>query len=380
MALTVSVIKADIGGYVGHTASHPDILALGREHLEQARQKGLLIDHHVSYCGDDMFLVMTHEQGENSEAVHKLAWDTFTAGTEVAKKLKLYGAGQDLLTDAFSGNIRGAGPGSAEMDIEERPSEPVIVFMGDKTSAGAFNLPLYKMFADPFNTPGLAIGEPLHDGFTFEVQDVQEHKHIRLRTPEELYDLLVFIGAPARYAVKRVWNTMSNEIAAVSSTDKLSLIAGRYVGKDDPTMIVRCQGNFPAVGEVIEPFTTPWIVEGWMRGSHHGPLMPVGLKDAHPSRFDGPPRIVALGFQLADGKLVGPRDMFDDPGYDHVRAEANHIADFLRKHGPFEPHRLPLDEMEYTTMPLVARKMDSRWEAMSAGEAASTSKQPAKAR
>ena len=256
--------------------------------------------------------------------------------------------------------------------------QAIIVFMADKTSAGAFNLPFYKMFADPFNTPGLVIGEPLHDGFTFEVQDVQEHKHIRLRAPEEVYDLLVFIGAPARYAVKRIWNTASEEIAAVSSTDKLSLIAGRYVGKDDPTMIVRCQGNFPAVGEVIEPFTTPWIVEGWMRGSHHSPLMPVGLKDAHPSRFDGPPRIVALGFQLADGKLIGPRDMFDDPGYDHVRAEANHIADFLRKHGPFEPHRLPLEEMEYTTMPLVARKMDKRWESMSAGEAASSSKQPAK--
>lgn len=372
MALTVSCIKADIGGFVGHTASHPDILDIGRDHLAKAVQSGLLIDGHVSFCGDDMFLIMTHEQGENAERVHKLAWDTFIAGTELAKKLKLYGAGQDLLTDAFSGNIRGAGPGSAEMEIEERPSEPIIVFMADKTSAGAFNLPLYKMFADPFNTPGLVIGEPLHEGFRFQVQDVQEHKQLELRTPEELYDLLVFIGAPARYAIKRIWNNISGEIAAVSSTDKLSLIAGRYVGKDDPTMIVRCQGNFPAVGEVIEPFTTAWIVEGWMRGSHHGPLMPVGLKDAHPSRFDGPPRIVALGFQLANGKLVGPRDMFDDPGYDRVRDEANLIGDFLRKHGPFEPHRLPLEEMEYTTMPAVAAKMKDRWQKMTAGEAAGT--------
>lgn len=373
MPLTVSCIKADIGGFVGHTASHPEVLDVGRDHLTKAVQSGLLTDGHVSFCGDDMFLIMTHEQGENAEPVHKLAWDAFIAGTEVAKKLKLYGAGQDLLADAFSGNIRGAGPGSAEMEIEERPSEPIIVFMADKTSAGAFNLPLYKMFADPFNTPGLVIGEPLHEGFRFQVQDVQEHLAIELRTPEEMYDLLVFIGAPARYAIKRIWNNISGEIAAVSSTDKLSLIAGRYVGKDDPTMIVRCQGNFPAVGEVIEPFTTSWIVEGWMRGSHHGPLMPVGLKDAHPSRFDGPPRIVALGFQLANGKLVGPRDMFDDPGYDHVRDEANRIGDFLRKHGPFEPHRLPLEEMEYTTMPAVAAKMKDRWVALSAGEAASTS-------
>jgi fructose 1,6-bisphosphate aldolase/phosphatase len=89
--------------------------------------------------------------------------------------------------------------------------------------------------------------------------------------------------------------------------------------------------------------------------------MPVSLADAHPSRFDGPPRIVALGFQVAGGKLVGPRDLFDDPGYDHTREEANHIADFLRKHGPFEPHRLPLEEMEYTTMPAVAAKLAGRW-------------------
>jgi fructose 1,6-bisphosphate aldolase/phosphatase len=362
----VSVIKADIGGYVGHSASHPDILDLGREEMEKARQSGLLIDHHVSFCGDDMFLIFTHDRGENNEEVHKLAWDTFQAGTELARKLKLYGAGQDLIADAFSGNIRGAGPGSAEMEIEERPSEPILVFMADKTSAGAFNLPLYKMFADPFNTPGLIIGEGLHAGFDFEVQDVREHLKITLHAPEEIYDLLIFLGAPNRYAVKKVYGRSTGEVGAVSSTDKLSLIAGHYVGKDDPAMIVRAQGAFPAVGEVIEPFTTPFLVEGWMRGSHHGPLMPVGLNDAHPSRFDGPPRLVCLGFQLANGKLIGPRDMFDDPGYDHAREKANQIGDYLRAHGPFEPHRLPLEEMEYTTMPTIAGKLQSRWESIDA--------------
>jgi fructose 1,6-bisphosphate aldolase/phosphatase len=362
MPQTLSVIKADVGGYVGHAAMHPEVLGAGQEALAQAVQSGLLIDGHASFCGDDLFLIMSHERGENDEEIHKLAWDTFIAGTEVAKKLHLYGAGQDLLVDAFSGNIRGAGPGSAEMELEERPSEPVIVFMGDKTSAGSFNLPFYKMFADPFNTAGLVISEPLHSGFAFEVHNVKDHQKIVLNTPEEMYDLLVFIGSPARYAIKRVVSRLTGEVGAVSSTDKLSLIAGRYVGKDDPTSIVRCQGNFPAVGEVLEPFTTAWTVEGFMRGSHYGPWMPVSLEDAHPARFDGPPRVVALGFQLANGKLVGPRDMFDDPSYDNARQEANDVSDYLRKHGPFEPHRLPLDEMEYTTMPAVAAKMANRWE------------------
>ncbi len=65
--VTISVIKADIGGYVGHSESHPDILDLGREEMEKAKQSGLLVDHHVSHCGDDMFLIMTHERGRTAK-------------------------------------------------------------------------------------------------------------------------------------------------------------------------------------------------------------------------------------------------------------------------------------------------------------------------
>ena len=60
-----------------------------------------------------------------------MAWDTFVKGTEVAKKLNST-APADLLSDAF-GNVKGMGPGVAEMEIEERTSEPVIIFMADKT-------------------------------------------------------------------------------------------------------------------------------------------------------------------------------------------------------------------------------------------------------
>jgi fructose 1,6-bisphosphate aldolase/phosphatase len=222
-------------------------------------------------------------------------------------------------------------------------------------------MPLYKMFADPFNTIGLVIASNMHTGFAFEVHDVKEHKKIILNTPEEIYDLLVFIGAPSRYPLKAVYSRSAGEIAAVSSTQKLSLIAGRYVGKDDPVCIVRAQGTFPAVGEVLEPFSLPHLVEGWMRGSHHGPFMPVSIPDSIPSRFDGPPRVTAAGFQLADGKLVGPRDMFADISFDNARQQANDIADYMRRHGPFEPHRLPLEEMEYTTMPEVVKKLEGRF-------------------
>jgi len=66
----------------------------------------------------------------------------------------------------------------AEMEIEERTAEPVVAFMMDKTEPGAFNLPIFKIFADPFNTAGLVIDPACHHGFTFEVWDIMEHKKV----------------------------------------------------------------------------------------------------------------------------------------------------------------------------------------------------------
>jgi fructose 1,6-bisphosphate aldolase/phosphatase len=359
--ITLSVIKADIGGYVGHSSMHPAILEKAGACLAAAKKAKTLVDFCVTRVGDDAELIMTHHRGAEDEQIHKLAWDTLIECTDVAKSLKLYGAGQDLLSDAFAGNVKGMGPGCAEMEFEERSSEPVLIFMADKTAPGAWNLPFFKMFADPFNTIGLVIDPKMHDGFRFEVLDVMENKTVVFSTPEETYDLLVLIGAPDKYVVKAVYRKSDNEICAVSSTQRLNLMAGRYVGKDDPVMIVRSQSGMPAVGEILEPFAFPHVVAGWMRGSHHGPLMPTSIEQANPTRFDGPPRVVCAGFQLNNGVLVGPRDMFDDPSYDHTRAMANQVADYLRRHGPFEPHRLPLDEMEYTTMPEVMKKLKGRF-------------------
>ncbi len=361
MKLTLSVIKADIGGYVGHSDTHPEVVQTVREVAQAEKEKGNLIDVDVLTCGDDIALVMTHTHGVDSETVHGIAWRAFEKGTEVARRLKLYGAGQDLLTDSFSGNIKGLGPGVAEMEFEERPSEPVVVFFADKTSPSAWNLPLYEMFADPMNTAGLVIDPKMHDGYTFEVLDVYTGKAVKLKTPEELYDLLALIGSVRKYVVKNVYRNYDGEIAATASTQKLSLMAGQYVGKDDPVMIVRAQSGFPAVGEILEPFARPWIVEGWMRGSHNGPLMPVSFEDARPSRFDGPPRVIAAGYQISEGKLVGPTDLFRDPAFDKARMTAQDMADILRRQGIFEPHRLPAEEMEYTTLPKILKKLEGRF-------------------
>lgn len=361
--VTVSVIKADVGSYPGHGTVHPKQMEVARSSLERAQKEGLIVDFFVTHAGDDLELIMTHNRGENNARVHELAWSTFVEVTEkVSKPLKLYGAGQDLLADSFSGNVKGMGPGVAEIEFEERRSDPVVVFMADKTEPGAWNLPLFRIFGDPFNTAGLIIDPALHGGFTFEILDLMQNRTVSLKCPDETYDLLALIGTSSRYVISKIYRN-DGMPAAAASTTKLSLIAGRYVGKDDPVCIVRAQHGLPAVGEVLEPFAFPHLVAGWMRGSHQGPLMPVSLADTQNkmTRFDGPPRVVGAGFQVSDGKLIGPADLFADPAYDRTRQIANEITDYMRRHGPFMPHRLGPEEMEYTTLPEVLEKLKHRF-------------------
>ena len=118
---TVSLIKADIGSSPGHIILPQEFFEIARKELkEKGVNTGLLIDFHVYNCGDDLQLLMTHNKGEDYAKVHELAWNTFLKCTDFAKKNKLYGAGQDLLKDAFSGNVRGMGPGAAELEFVER--------------------------------------------------------------------------------------------------------------------------------------------------------------------------------------------------------------------------------------------------------------------
>ena len=122
------------------------------------------------------------------------------------------------------------------------------------------------MFADPFNTAGLVIDPSLHGGYDFEIFDVIEHKKVTMSCPDEMYDALALLGSTGRYVIKHVTRRSDNEIAASISTERLNLMAGQYIGKDDPVAIVRAQSGFPAGGEVVEPFAFPHLVSGWMRG------------------------------------------------------------------------------------------------------------------
>lgn len=368
MKTTISIIKCDVGSLVGHHIVPEPLFEIAKTNLEEAKEKGLINGSYVFNAGDDLELLMVHKKGEKNREIHALAWGIFQKAADKAKDLKLYGAGQDLLKTAFSGNIRGMGPGVAEMEIQERGSDPIIVFAADKASAGSFNFPLFRIFADPMNTAGLVIDPNMFGGFKFEVLDTRENKKVVLKCPEEMYELVGLVGTSTRYSVSRVWLARENLLCAVTSTTRLSLIAGKYVGKDDPVAIVRAQHGLPAVGEILVPFLHTYFVEGWMRGSHWGPLMPVSLKNSKCTVFDGPPRMVAIGFQVCNGGIASDsngipmiRDIFDDPAFDMARREAVEMAGVLRRMGEFEPARLSAEAMEYTTLPQIVKKLKDRF-------------------
>ena len=343
MKITVSVIKADVGGIGGHTKPSDGLIKAIRDTVENSGD--LLIDHYIGYCGDDTHIVMSHTHGVDNEKIHKLAWDAFMAGTEVARKEGLYGAGQDLLKDSFSGNVKGMGPGVAEMEFEERPNEAFTVFAADKTEPGAFNYPIYRMFVDTLSNTALIVNKSLASGVVMNIMDVEKAQIASLRLWEDKPTIEAALMYPGRYVVDSVY-TKEGEPILDASTDRLHNIAGTYVGKDDPICLVRTQKNFPATEEVGSMFNNPHYVAGNTRGSHNMPLMPVKLNSAASINFCIP-IVEALVFSMHNGKFTGPFDGFSTPDWDYIREIATKKAMAIRSQGFIHPATLVPSELEY---------------------------------
>ncbi|MFK3617941.1 CBU_0513 family Dot/Icm type IV secretion system effector, partial [Coxiella burnetii] len=247
MEITLSAIKADVGCIGGHTQPSIEMLQAVQQSLQKNIDSGLLIDGLVTFTGDDIAIICSHQQGLNNEDVHVgFAWQAFLAATEVAKEQGNYGAGQDLLVDAPSGNVRGAGPGVAEIEFtlnpksNYRPAESFMIFAGDKCAPGAFNLPLYLVFCDPMHNGGILLNPKIHLGWVFTVIDMDykgedEDRIIQLSVPERSWDVAALLQNPDRYAVESIRSRYKPEEQVVSvSATRLHNIAGKYTGKDDP--------------------------------------------------------------------------------------------------------------------------------------------------
>lgn len=363
MKITLSAIKADTGSVGGHNRPSDAMVTKAREFQSQAIAKGLLIDSRVTYTGDDILLLMTHTKGTDNPDIHKLAWDTFVETTKIAKSQGLYGAGQDLLKDAFSGNVRGMGPGSAEIEFEERTAEPFIVFTADKCGPGVFNYPLFECFANPYHNAGLLLAPDMRAGFTFTIMNVnytEGDKVITLKAPVDYYDICTLLRDPNRYVIESVMENATGLVGAVASTSRLHNIAGKYVGKDDPVAIVRTQKQFPSTGEILSPWALAHYTLGDNRGSHHVAVMPV-KQNSIISFFDGPTIVAAAGYCVHEGKLTEAVDLFDQPFWDTIRTKAAKKTLAIRAQGFYGPAMAGMDELEYTGVVENLKRLDERF-------------------
>ncbi|HXF86193.1 MAG TPA: fructose 1,6-bisphosphatase [Anaerolineales bacterium] len=366
--LTISAIKADVGSIGGHTRPSKAMMDAARQKLQQAMEDGMLTGYDVTHTGDDICLLMVHRLGTNNPQIHDFAWSVFLAAAEVAKDAGLYGAGQDLLKDAPSGNVRGAGPGAAEISFDEtakeRPAEPFLILTADKCGPGAFNFPLWAAFTCPLYCAGLMLPN-MRPGFKFRVIDMEHSggdRILELSAPEEHLDLALLLRDENRFGVQAIYSrAYPHQQVVACSTDRLHTIAGEYKGKDDPVAIVRTQGIFPAPEEIVSPFVVVPYVAGDARGSHTMPLMPAPIN----TPVTGPyclPLVSCMAYSVTkEGKLSEGVDIFGNPVWDYARMKAQQKGEWMRQQGFVGAAMLPMQELEYSAFRKSLEKLEERF-------------------
>ncbi len=359
MKITMSILKADVGSIGGHTKPSQQMMDSVKEDVQKAIDKDLVLDGFVSHTGDDIAILVSHERGADNTDIHQFAWNTFLKATSIAQQYGLYGAGQDLLVDAPSGNIRGAGPAVAEVEFNHdpaktnkvRPAESFLMLAADKCGPGAYNLPMFLGFADPMYCAGLMLPNMMK-GFTFHIIDMDNtggDSIIELNAPEDYYHISALLRDNERFGIDGIYSRTHGERAVAVSAQRLHNIAGTYTGKDDPVALVRNQGIFPAPEELCSPYAKAHYVGGDARGSHVMPLMPVPLNTPVTGMYCLP-LVSCVGFSLdARGHFSSSYiDFFDNPAWDVVREKAQNKAIEMRSQGWSGAAMLPYSELEYS--------------------------------
>jgi fructose 1,6-bisphosphate aldolase/phosphatase len=264
---TVSDIKADAGGRVGHTTTPGHFGPVADASLDEAKEAGLIFGTSKFIAvGDDGHLVMTHTHGADSNLVHLLAYRTFFRQVWVAEVLgyRWYGLGQDLVGDAsagkataelaglteafvyrhlpehlpeaerrrmgeldaafeawrsgrggrepappFAGNVSGQGPGFAELP---RPSgAPVGMLALDKAGPAAFNLPVWEALRRCRADGSLAayLQGSGADGVVLEIWDVERHRRVFVDFASEAEVAQRLVGATDKFNFKRIWTRLA---------------------------------------------------------------------------------------------------------------------------------------------------------------------------
>jgi fructose 1,6-bisphosphate aldolase/phosphatase len=388
----VKATKADVGGVGGHVVAAEEVkAAVAKFILENNGYRGepIYTSLMVTHTGDDVGVTGIMSEKVPMEVVDELMWDALMEGTAKATELGLYGPGQDMIADAFTGNLRGAGPASVVLPLPVRPENPsqtVVVSFADKTEPMAFNYYATGAYMLPRFNSGLVIASSrMKRGYLFEIVDLDtkaqaieagahprdpkaldgkmeelakglQEKVITLRAPEDLYDI-EGLTRSSRFCIARIWTRDEKaekaQLGYVVSAERLHNIKTKkgftYGGKDDPVLLALAQGDWPAPGEITSPWAACPMVAGDCRGSHNLHILPVPI-NWQTSYWSGPiVSCVTLSVNLNAGRIGAISDQFSlGTPWDWVRQRASELAvQFRNAHGIKQPATLHEDELEY---------------------------------
>src|SRR5919109_955929 len=300
----IKATKADIGGVGGHVVAADEVKSVIAKYVLENNWldgKPIFTSLIVTHTGDDVAMtgIMTEH---DMSAVDQLMWDALQEGAAKAAELGLYGPGQDLVADAFTGNLRGAGPATVVLPFpvrKDNASQTVLVSFADKTEPMAFNHYATGAYMLPrFNTGLIIASSKMKRGYIFEIVDLDtkaqaieagahprdpkaldgkmeelakglQEKVITLRAPEDLYDI-EGLTRSSRFVIARVWSRNEkgerDQLGYICSAERLHNIKTKkgftYGGKDDPVLLAFAQGDWPAPGEITSPWATAPMVAG----------------------------------------------------------------------------------------------------------------------
>ena len=381
---TLSDIKADAGGKVGHTTPTTLFEDVACASLEQARESGLIRDFRVFAVGDDMHLLIYHRQGIDANEVHLMAFRTFWRMVWVTDLIgyKPYGLAQDLkigpatkgkkvddlaepndrfmdllakhlpapenaslprlreaqtnwkrgrgaveVSRPFAGNVTGQGPGFAELPLKD--TWKVGLLAADKAGPAAFNIPVYRAVEEVLTQE--AFRARYGESLAFEIFDVHEHKRIFLDARAHRQDIPVLLGAANLFNIKRLWSlprVIAEREAVEGAVQDMLLAASteRLALITGGEYVGKDDPVLLGVAELVEEIFEYmkkgfYMTQGDERGSHYMMLIPKPLSESVATvRSRG--LQVGLRVTLNREGICDLHDAYDDPSF---RAARLHI-------------------------------------------------------
>ena len=378
---TISDIKADGGGKVGHTTPPTLFAAVAQASLEEARETGVIRDFKVFGVGDDLQLVMRHSQGVDANEIHLLAFRTFWRTVWVTELIgyKPYSLAQDLqigpatkgkkvddlaepsegfvemldqtlpepersfvpqirlaerqwkrgggsveVKKPFAGNVTGQGPGFAELPF--RGPGKVGLLVADKAGPACFNIPVFHAVRNAIEKA--AFQRQHGHGIAFEIWDVHRHTRIFLDGRSEADEAGRLLGATNLFNVKRLWSLdgaigPGQPVADALGDILLAASTERLALITGGQYVGKDDPVLFGVEELMDPIfdymkSHFYMTQGDERGSHYMMLVPKPLSEAVATvRSRG--LCTGLYVTLTATGIGGVHDVFGGPSYGETR-------------------------------------------------------------